>query len=1023
MRKVILLLLLVFLLSGCSNGSITYAEQSKNQAEDTASAGSASEADDIYNPVTDWAYGVNTTTLLKNIAPAENGYYMVLTHFLFYMDADTMEPVPVCARPNCLHYNEPEDSNFMACDAVMGHGMQSFLTYYEGKLYHIEQIEALNKTEKQWLQYALICTKADGTDRRILYRFDETAMVERAVMHRGCLYAVTQSFGQEAGSQTKLWAYSMTNTRVEPECLLTFDDYEGLGGLQSLTAYGNKLYFYHYISEEGKREFCSYDLSAKTLTAIKLPDAEYGVLNETFIGDKMYLRCKALIPDGDPGELTSWPERLYRCELDGSNMKLLLEGWGEYSSDQTYLYRVPSLNTMDRENHYLRVYDAAGSEVDSVDLYSLMRASDVKNAGIQIPADGKGFLWVRNGEQPQKVFLYWFDKTEIGSGHISMHPLAQYAYVTNSDMRGTDLVDFDTTKMQKIMKAASGTTMAAVTTTAIPTTAAATATGVTAAVTTAPVRTPAAHWDTGSITVEPLGVDLEDKTVEFLCSVPHESFDVRLGAWEKAAQYISETYMGDVTLTPLPYVEYLQTLRKRQAAGDAPDVLPVENISGNKLRDMVQKGQLLPLDAYIPGCMPRSFARVDERLYETVKFNGNIYGILSLSEALFPRQVLYYDKPMTDAAGIEVGDWTRMSDNWDMFYKMREWLDANRPDLHDTPVAAVDITWANEGLFEMIGGEESLFGLMLPGWEAATGAAPTKGLEQRQIPVEGDTANRVMAIYLLPEFHDYLMQTRQLKEDRILPADWTFWPTKEQKEGYLSACVFWSEAGVTDRDAAVSLQDRAFCMMKRVTGKALVVSADSKAPDAACKLIEVLNCDKYVGTLLRLGEEGVHWTLDADGRAKVQVDLGMWNHAALGDVTNCLIPASEAADFREQFEATMANAVYSENLGFQLDVSTIVKNPIVDADLSGWQRRSRETLRVFLGMGTGWRHGSGSWGTYKDDTELSALMDMAIVPEKWEANYKDFIDAVLLYYDDGQEKYVSPLLEYQHQLDTWRAGR
>ena len=405
--------------------------------------------------------------------------------------------------------------------------------------------------------------------------------------------------------------------------------------------------------------------------------------------------------------------------------------------------------------------------------------------------------------------------------------------------------------------------------------------------------------------------------------------------------------------------------------------------------------------------MPRSFARVDERLYDLVRFSGNIYGILSLSDNLFPRQTLYFDKSMTDAAGITVGSWTRMSDNWEMFYAMREWLDENRPDLHDVPVAAVDISWAREGNFEMIGGEKSWVGMMYAGYEAAVSAEPSPDSPSPyQTPAGGPDAPEVFSIVHVPEFYDYLNSINRLKADRILPENWSFWPTDGQKREIIGreGCVFWSEPVKTDRDVWVSTQFPAFCSAVDTEGTALVVSADSNAPDAACKLIEILNCDLYAGTLLHLGEEGVHWTMNAAGQAEIMANLGMWNDADLGDVTNCVVPVTAAPDFRELLEARMATAVYSDHMGFRVDYSSAVYG----GTLFGALLTTDKLSLTYLGVKT-----DGTAGE-----EVGRLMDGVLPQKDLDAAYKTLLYDSL--YTHGW--LMETLNNCRRQLDAWRAG-
>ena len=132
MKRLMILALALLLLAGCANASEGAAGVPASAAS-TATASAAASA--VYDPTTDWPYGVEQTMWFENLVPVENGYYMILSNFLFYMDSPAMEPVPVCFKPNCLHYFEPDYTRLQACGAYLP-VMQSLATlfYYDGKL-------------------------------------------------------------------------------------------------------------------------------------------------------------------------------------------------------------------------------------------------------------------------------------------------------------------------------------------------------------------------------------------------------------------------------------------------------------------------------------------------------------------------------------------------------------------------------------------------------------------------------------------------------------------------------------------------------------------------------------------------------------------------------------------------------------------------------------------------------------------------------------------------------------------------
>ena len=94
MKKTLLMLMTALLLftAACSGGggAIVY------------------PTDNTYHPETDDPYFNTHNQHLRDVVTAEKGYYFLIENTLLYADADTMEPIQVCSKPNCTHNEETE---------------------------------------------------------------------------------------------------------------------------------------------------------------------------------------------------------------------------------------------------------------------------------------------------------------------------------------------------------------------------------------------------------------------------------------------------------------------------------------------------------------------------------------------------------------------------------------------------------------------------------------------------------------------------------------------------------------------------------------------------------------------------------------------------------------------------------------------------------------------------------------------------------------------------------------------------
>lgn len=61
-------------------------------------------------PKEEYVQGMDYQYMYDNrpMAEAPEGYYLRVSDFLYYIGKDTMEPVPLCSKPNCLHQQEQD---------------------------------------------------------------------------------------------------------------------------------------------------------------------------------------------------------------------------------------------------------------------------------------------------------------------------------------------------------------------------------------------------------------------------------------------------------------------------------------------------------------------------------------------------------------------------------------------------------------------------------------------------------------------------------------------------------------------------------------------------------------------------------------------------------------------------------------------------------------------------------------------------------------------------------------------------
>ena len=110
------------------------------------------------------------------------------------------------------------------------------------------------------------------------------------------------------------------------------------------------------------------------------------------------------------------------------------------------------------------------------------------------------------------------------------------------------------------------------------------------------------------------------------------------------------------------------------------------------------------------------------------------------------------------------------------------------------------------------------------------------------------------------------------------------------------------------------------------------VSSKCKYPERALEVIEMLNTDEYLATVVRFGPEGVGWT-DKDNDGMIEFteansdSKNRYNHQwyawQLGGLTVSKVPPSSVVGFGKVLEEFNNAGTPSSNLGFVLDTEPI----------------------------------------------------------------------------------------------------
>lgn len=126
----------------------------------SCSAAKTYPTDDVYHPETDSAYYSGPNFFPYKLVEGDAGYYFKAGNTLLFADKTTMEVLPLCSLPGCLHNQETDEAKRELCQAYFpANSILTPMAYYNGSLYI-----CYRKTLRS--DFTLVRLSPDGTERR-----------------------------------------------------------------------------------------------------------------------------------------------------------------------------------------------------------------------------------------------------------------------------------------------------------------------------------------------------------------------------------------------------------------------------------------------------------------------------------------------------------------------------------------------------------------------------------------------------------------------------------------------------------------------------------------------------------------------------------------------------------------------------------------------------------------------------------------------------------------------------------------
>lgn len=383
--------------------------------------------------------------------------YFAYGNYIYYMDKENGELLPLCGKADCLHDKENDSERIQQCNAYMEtESVDTGISYCNGYLYYIDKASASEKP-------ALYRLSADGMEKEQIYQWEKDVGIEEWMTHRDVLYYAEHIYlSGKDGTEERytLKALPLTGKVKKPKVVHEVDKNMEVFTIADLQAYGNFLYFQVHSQKKTEEEITDenyfkywsiktfiYDMEKDKVKELTIPDlGKYDVIQGVAFWQGRII-FSPFNPQIDYMEPTTW----YIADLDGSDVEGFMEdediGQGlMFLSDGKYLY-LSNVNMVwrgyDKGEETYKIYDKNLELVDTVKLPFKPSFGDVAvgtpetmylnyektESDKEETDEEKADIGKEEGEEKETEWgvMYW-DKSKIGSYHGSAFETTDIKY-------------------------------------------------------------------------------------------------------------------------------------------------------------------------------------------------------------------------------------------------------------------------------------------------------------------------------------------------------------------------------------------------------------------------------------------------------------------------------------------------------------------------------------------------------------------------------------------------------------------
>jgi len=343
----------------------------------------------------------------------------------------------------------------------------------------------------------------------------------------------------------------------------------------------------------------------------------------------------------------------------------------------------------------------------------------------------------------------------------------------------------------------------------------------------------------------------------------------------------------------------------------------------------VEANAFLPLEDYIEEYLPETYKQSPQSAWDAYTVDGHVYGIPTFRDYA-TRYGLNVNTTMLDDLRLTMPDeWETYWDVIDFLYEAKAARDAKYPEKASQPIIKTHNKKAD----------------MWYDYEALASGVVTNiaGLEKYGFAGMG-SGETAFCYYYTDEYREMMKQINQLVKDGILPFDIDNYDTDsvlfnsgEMLWGYSQGAVYVDEDKFAPAfKIALYPQTYAKLTTSGLQANGFAIPQGCKNVERCLEVIELLNTDEYLATVIRFGPEGVGWTdenndgvieltaLNSDSKNRYWYQ---WYCTWLGGFRVTKLAPNLPTNMIDEMDKMISGAVSSSNAGFIPD-TTAVTNEI-----------------------------------------------------------------------------------------------